>query len=400
MNSRRFIRWLFVLSVVAQLTAATHAAEEQFPVAPIPGLELTRGETVTNPSTRSPIAFRFKDGRICTYGGRDFSYYSSDGGKTWEKGPLGPLNKMAIDLGNGEILSINGNMIPQKDGKLTVTYQRSTDNGKSFEELKGVADIPLSTSMGTDNESPRVPGMMMHHGIVQLPNGDLLASTYGNYKGDNIPIDAYPVELGCMKTRTVVVTSSDKGKTWGNPITVAYDTMLGALNRPDITGNQFTIVPAVTQEGFNEADLTIAPNGDIICVMRSGGASGEGIMTIFPTPLYMSRSSDNGKTWTPPVGIADRGSNPSIITLENGILVCVYARPGVWVIFSDDNGKTWKGATQVDHGRKYAYIVGTGADSFAVFRVNPENDDSNTRTTFFTVRGKVDQTTPRTSRSE
>jgi Neuraminidase (sialidase) len=381
------IHWIFAFSVVVTATAAEDS-KEQSPVAPIPGLELVRGETVTNPSKRAPIAFRFKDGRIAAHGDRDFSYYSSDGGKSWEKGPLFQFNKMAVDLGNGEILSINGTMVPQKDGKLAVTYFRSTDNGKTFEELKGTADIPLSTSQGTDNESPRIPGMIMHHGIIQLPNGDLLASTYGNYKGDNIPIDAYPVELGCMKTRTVVVTSSDRGKTWGNPITVAYDTMLGALNRPDITGNKFTIVPAVTQEGFNEADLTIAPNGDIICVMRSGGASGEGVMTIYPTPMYMSRSSDNGKTWTPPVGIADRGSNPSIITLENGILVVVYARPGVWVCFSDDNGKTWKGHTQVDRGRKYAYIVETASDSFAVFRVNPDDDDNNTLTTFFTVRRK------------
>ena len=119
-------------------------------------------------------------------------------------------------------------------------------------------------------------------------------------------------------------------------------------------------------------------------------------MTIYPTPMYMSRSSDNGKTWTPPVGIADRGSNPSLITLENGILVCVYARPGVWVVFSDDNGKTWKGHTQVDRGRKYAYVVETGSDSFAVFRVNPDNDNSNTRTTFFTVRKKADQAASRT----
>jgi hypothetical protein len=60
--------------------------------------------------------------------------------------------------------------------------------------------------------------------------------------------------------------------------------MLGALNGPDITGNKFTIVPAVTQEGFAEADLAIAPNEDVVCVMRSGGASGEHVMKLFPTP--------------------------------------------------------------------------------------------------------------------
>jgi Neuraminidase (sialidase) len=337
------------------------------------------------PSNRSPFVFKLKDGRICAAGESDFSYWSEDGGKTWEKGPEGPLSKMAIDLGDGEIITVGGNTIPQPDGRLKVSYVRSTDNWKTYFEDSGFADVPLSTSMGTDNNTPRIPGMMMHHGIVELPNGDLLASMYGNYKGDNIPIDAYPVELGCMKTRTVIVRSSDRGKTWVNPITVAYDTMLGALNEPDVTGSKFTIVPAVTQEGFNEADLAIAPNGDIICVMRSGGASGEGVMTIYPTPMYMSRSTDNGQTWTTPIGIADRGCNPSLITLENGIMVCAYARPGMWVIFSDDNGETWKGATQVDIGMRYCYVVDVGPDSFMVCRETPGESGSTMRATYFTV---------------
>jgi hypothetical protein len=71
-------------------------------------------------------------------------------------------------------------------------------------------------------------------------------------------------------------------------------------------------------------------------------------------------------------------------------MVCVYNRPGVWVIFSDDNGLTWKGATQIGHlGRKYCYIVDVGPDAFMVFRQN-ENPDrkrgEDTLATKFTVR--------------
>ena len=114
MKSLGFIACIFGLAAFA---AFAHANDEKFPVPSIPGLELKRGETFDMPNVRSPIAFKFKDGRICTYGGNDFSYYSSDNGKTWEKGPLFSFNKMAIDLGN-EILSINGNMVPRPDGKL------------------------------------------------------------------------------------------------------------------------------------------------------------------------------------------------------------------------------------------------------------------------------------------
>jgi hypothetical protein len=83
--------------------------------------------------------------------------------------------------------------------------------------------------------------------------------------------------------------------------------------------------------------------------------------------------------------MADRGCNPSLVTLENGIMVCAYARPGVWVCFSDDNGKSWKGHTQVDDGRHYCYMVEAGSDDFLVFREHPKNEN-NVRATRFTVR--------------
>jgi Neuraminidase (sialidase) len=387
MRLRGHIEWALTVGFVVM--AARLYADEQFPVASIPGLELTRGETVELPCKRSSV-FRFSDGRMCVTGGKDeegkwFSYWSEDG-KTWEKGPLGPPAQMVHDFGDGEILSIYSTTFPRPDGRFTAKQQRSTDNWKTYQEEEGIADIPLATSHSTDSSS-RDPGMLMHHGIVELPSGELLATLYGHYKGDAIPADAYSTDLGMTKFRVVVVSSSDRGKTWSNPVSVAYETMLGALNEPDITGSKFTIVPAITQEGFGEPDLAIAPNGDVICVMRSGGASGEGVMKIFPTPLYMSRSSDGGKTWTPPMGIADRGCNPHVVTLENGVMVCAYARPGAWVVFSDDNGKTWKGHTQVDNGRKYCYLVAMGPDQFMVFRETPDDpSNTNLRGTYFTVR--------------
>jgi hypothetical protein len=254
---------------------------------------------------------------------------------------------------------------------------------------------------------PRVPSMMMHHGIAQLKDGTLLATLYGNYKGDNILNDATAPETGNYKCRTVIISSSDRGKTWGNPVTVAYDKMLGLLYKPDITGSKWTVVPAQTQEGFTEPDLAVAPNGDVICVMRTGsgatfGPHGEdvrmpdengrfyGALTIFPTPLYASRSSDGGKTWTPPASIADRGCCPSLVTLKNGVMVCVYNRPGVWLIFSDDSGKTWKGATEIARpGRRYVYMVDTGPDSVLVFRERETADGKRGNfviATEFTVR--------------
>jgi hypothetical protein len=354
------VHWLITVTALA-------AAGEEFPIRPIAGLELTQAEVFEVKGARKPGAFAFNDGRICMMAGSGGGLWSDDAGKSWRDGPVGPLDKMAFDFGDGNVISIGRDTVPRKDGKFTVQVRRSSDNWKTVQAEEGVADVPLATSAGGDTAAT-VQGMLMHHGIVRLHNGELLATLYGNYKGDRIPFDAYASdEVRAFKYRTVVVRSSDRGKTWGEPRTVAYDMMLGARNEPDATGSKLTLVPAVTQEGFGEADLAVAPNGDIVCVMRSGGASGEGVVSIFPTPLYASRSSDDGKTWTSPVGIADRGVCPSLLTLENGIMVCVYSRPGFWLIFSDDNGKTWKGATQFESGKDYCYIVPTGRDGFLVF---------------------------------
>jgi hypothetical protein len=149
------------------------------------------------------------------------------------------------------------------------------------------------------------------------------------------------------------------------------------------------LVPAITQEGFREADLVAAPNGDLICVMRSGGRNG-GTTTLFPTPLYCSRSSDWGKSWTPPAQIADRGVCPNLVTLQNGIIVCTYSRPGNWLIFSDDNGRTWKGAFQFGYTRDYNYIVEVAPNNIQVYHEVETGNGKLVRGTFFTVQ-RIDQ---------
>ena len=59
-----------------------------------------------------------------------------------------------------------------------------------------------------------------------------------------------------------------------------------------------------------------SPSGDILCAMRSGGRIGVHKAPIFPTPLYVARSHDEGRSWTPPVPIADRGVCPYLVTFQ------------------------------------------------------------------------------------
>ena len=360
------------------------ASAASFEVRPprIPGIEVAVGQSVPIPGQDTALAFQFQDGRIVVGKGQA-PMWSHDGGHTWQPGPEGPNEKTAIDLGQGEIFSIGRNPTRRAQGEFLVHQRRSLDNWKTATNQQAVLHLPLASTTVT-GDGARVDGFLFHHGIVRLANGDLVATMYGNYEGDTLLCDGYPPELNQRKYRTVVVFSTDKGHTWGNPVLVAYDRMLGR-GIPDDPLRPTAVVPAITQEGFREADLVPAPNGDLLCVMRSGGRNG-GSTTLFPTPLYCSRSSDRGRSWTPPEQIADRGVCPNLVAMSNGIVVCTYSRPGNWLIFSDDNGRTWKGTFQFGDTGDYNYILEVAPDTIQVYHETGTGPEKTVRGTFFKVK--------------
>jgi len=386
---------LSALSTVFILCLAVSASKAFEIVVPeISGIEVTVCESLPIPGPKTALAFQFEDGRIVVGNGKE-CMWSHDSGHTWEPGPEGPCDKVAIDLGSGEILSIGRNSQRRTDGKFTIRQRRSLDNWKTIKIKEAIIDIPKA-SFTVTGSGGRVDGFLFHHGILRLPNGDLIGTMYGNYKGDVLLCDGYPPELNQRKYRTVVVFSKDRGRTWGNSVLVAYDKMLGrgipadhkmvGKSIPVSCVSTTTIVPAVTQEGFREADLTQAPNGDLLCVMRSGGRNPVPEANLFPTPLYCSRSSDGGRSWTPPEQIADRGVCPSLVSMNNGIIVCTYSRPGNWLIFSDDNGRTWKGAFQFGTTGSYNYILEVAPDTIQVYHETRCGNEEMVLGTFFTVK--------------
>ncbi|MFC2136109.1 sialidase family protein [Bacteroidota bacterium] len=401
-NKQNFTEYIFnfvystVIYFILFFGITVYAQSFKIVVPDIPGIKVFVGESIPIPTkgkVKTAQAFKFNDGRIVTGTGEN-SMWSYDNGYTWQSGPNSQIDKTAIDLGNGEILSIGRNSKRRPDGKFSLRLKRSTDNWKTIKTEQAELDIP-NASYTVTGSGGRVDGFLFHHGIVQLPNGDLVGTMYGNYEGDVLLCAGYPTELNQRKYRTVVVFSKDKGKTWGDHVLVAYDKMLGrgipldhdmvGKSIPESRAGRPMLVPAITMEGFREADLTIAANGDLVCVMRSGGRNPKMGVNLFPTPLYCSRSSDGGKHWTPPEQIADRGVCPSIITMSNGILVCTYSRPGNWLIFSDDDGKTWKGAFQFGTTGHTNFIEETAPDLIQVYHETGENNFEQLRGTFFKV---------------
>lgn len=288
------------------------AGEPRLGTVDIPELEVRLGATqtiVTNVIYRS--LFKLADGTLAVGDRR-----SADGGQTWGQGA--PLNTGAYQFPDGEIIQLGfHSRRTDRPGYFSIPLIRSTDNGLTARAETSLLHIPDGVG-GTGDDGKAYEGPVADHAIVGLRDGSLLAAMYGQFAGDRVPIPTMPAEWKCYKYRTFVLHSTDRGRTWEYRATVAYD-------------------PNIGLESFCEADLLALPSGEILCVMRTGGSGGKF------TPLYLSRSADDGKTWSAPQPIADRGVWPNICRMRNGVLVCTYGRPGNWLAFSLDEGRTWVG---------------------------------------------------------
>jgi hypothetical protein len=294
-------------------------------------LSVSIGQTIViQPNAWYPSAFQFADGRISVgwMGEQNASKWSTDGGRTWNAGAAAP-DQASIELGGGEVLSLSFNTAKRADGKYTLAQRRSLDGWNTVIAETGVLDIPQSVPCGGDGGESN-PGFLMDHSILKLEDGRLMATMYGNYDEDKTLADGYPASFNCRKYRTITVFSSDKGKTWGNPVTVADAAAL-----------------TLTREGPCEADLTRAANGDILCAMRASGQPGN------TGPSYISRSTDEGSTWSTPIPLLDRGVWPNLLTMSNGVVVCTTGRDGNWLTFSKDNGRTWQDSLCFYNGGAY-----------------------------------------------
>jgi hypothetical protein len=111
--------------------------------------------------------------------------------------------------------------------------------------------------------------------------------------------------------------SVDAGHTWNLLAEIPY--------QPDQNMDKFWD----QREGFTEPDITFAPDGSILCLIRTTDGSGIG-------PLYQSRSMDNGKTWSKPAVFDDLGVWPIFLRMENSVTLVSYGRPGLYVRATQD----------------------------------------------------------------
>ena len=253
---------------------------------------------------------------------KQYGLISTDTGKTWSNtGWPGDSACLGV-LSDGTVLAMGyiNNVRRMAPGKFSYPRWVSRDNWKTWEgPLDTPVSIPRATG-GTGDGMEAFHGPLFWRSLLELPEGRLVATMYGYFEGDTVPITGFKRVEGFNKYRTLLVESKDRGASWEFLATIAYD-------------------PAIGQESFCEPALARLSDGQLVCIMRTGYTN---------DPMYISYSRDGGRTWTKPVSTGLTGVDPRLLVLSNGLLACAYGvkeydgnRRERRLMFSRDGGKTW-----------------------------------------------------------
>lgn len=176
------------------------------------------------------------------------------------------------------------------------------------------------------------PFIKRHFGMQYYTdkNGVLWMPLSGGYVKDD-------GKMGSRRACISLLRSDDNGHTWNYTGTVAYK-------------EEYNIPSAKDVEGFLEAAVLFADNGDIVLIMRSGSLCPYDIGDKdHPAPkMYSARSSDGGKTWKEPEVFHDYGVFPRAVQLGCGAALMTSGRPGVYVRASYDKDLyEWEDVTPI-----------------------------------------------------
>lgn len=279
-----------------------------------------------------PVAARLKDGRIAAVvrgggshvdvRGRLDIVFSSDEGESWT------MPRIVVDGPNDDRNAAFG---VAADGTLVLAYivAYGYPPNKSEEELRRIGTVNFLRSSGIyivrsrDHGATWDPPSMIdvfkgpypspYGKIATLDDGSMLMTLYtkDDFKGVPMPTP------GPAANYAYAMRSTDNGKTWGDL------TLLGA--------------------GFDETGIIQTRNKDVLALMRSGPGAAASLPKL---ALFLTRSRDRGKTWTPPERITGENEIPAdLVELPDGRVILAHGERnypmGVHALVSSDGGKTF-----------------------------------------------------------
>jgi len=301
--------------------------------------QVTIARTVAGEVPFLPTAIRLTDGRILvafriggahTHSvGRIVAVESADDGATWSEPRvvvdtlIDDRDPMLTQLSDGDILlsyfRIDWSSTPWEVPGVDVI--RSTDGGRSWGE-------PVKVGSTMQQETPerwhgfRAGHIATHGQILELPNGELLAPVYGVFPGDT-------------QHSASIVRSTDGGLTWP----AENEILLGRR--------------------YVEPVLTLLAGGQVTALLRTDeGSPGTGSPDQADLRAELTRSNDNGRTWTEPEQLDLHASSAVTLPLTDGSLLLAYGdksgrinsgRPTLATVIPDPLGAWDKSSRHLVH---------------------------------------------------
>ena len=167
--------------------------------------------------------------------------------------------------------------------------------------------------------------------LIELNNGDLMTVFQQQVGKPQVINDPSTNGRPTIKYSfsCAVIRSSDQGQTW--QFVTHFD--------PGESKPVYGPGDRAVDEGFDEPDIIQLANGDILVIMRTGSYS----------PMFQSRSTDGGMTWSEPAPTGWQGVKPRFELLPNGVLACVsgrgsYGHPQIThvMLSLDGTGSHWE----------------------------------------------------------
>jgi len=251
-----------------------------------------------------------EDGDVCSLRSKDNgktwkisrSQTSEDGGKTWVSKPTVARRGARLE-----------------DGSFIMDYGR-------YQCLK--LDATAERQVVVERKEPL--SLQYGNSMVQLSDGKILCA--GQIDSLDMILKGQKFVKGCsygLQFRT----SADRGRSWQEAGQLSFRKFGIELDKQGDNA----------LDGYGEPWLLRAANGDLLVFVRVVKflRTGETVHRPKYPPVKVSRSKDEGKTWSEPVEVHPTGVMPVATLLDNGIIVAFTGRGGNRVAASRDNGLTW-----------------------------------------------------------
>lgn len=278
----------------------------------------------------------------------------------------------ALQLRDGSIIALDTYVTPgKKPGTGEGQLYTSTDDWHTLQGPLAISfDLPGVNFRGSSDDGGHPhEAVRLHRRILELPDGTLLTTIYGWFTGDTTP-SAYMATM--MKTRVVLIKSSNHGRHWTLVSTVAADGNVGT-------------------EGFDEAVIARIPRGPhagrLICQLRTGREQWEAVsddagltwkkaprvyanLNVYRTENWIEQFRDvKDKQGRPiidnPTELIGAVVDPDLLVLRSGVLVASFGvrvppracwphaeHPwnGNYLAVSLDDGETWSHVVRMTSG--------------------------------------------------